>query len=68
MQKIFLYRKWNLLIFLNGALSAGFFTYKKKIISLRFDTSNFFFWVYAKKIKFQNTKVLKLKTRFKFFN
>ena len=68
MKRIAIYRKWNFLVFLNGSISSGFFTYKKKIIALRFDSSFCFFWVYSKKIKFQNKKVLKLKTRFNFFN
>lgn len=66
MKQIYIYRKWNFILYLNGSISAGFFTYKKKFISLRFDIGKSFFWLYTKKIKFQNYKVVKLKKRFKF--
>jgi hypothetical protein len=66
MKQLYIYRKWNFIVYLNGAINAGFFTYKKKILSLRFDTGKSFFWVYTKKSKFQNYKVIRLKKRFKF--
>lgn len=67
MKSIFLYRKWNFILFLNNAIGRGFFNYTKLFFSLRFETSQFVFWVYKKKIKFQNLKVVNLKKRFKFF-
>ena len=67
MKYTFLYRKWNLILFLNNSISLGFFTYNKKIIGLHFETNQFIFWVYKKKIKFQNSKILNLKRRFKFY-
>jgi hypothetical protein len=66
MKKLYIYRKWNFILYLNGAINGGFFTYKKKILSLMFDTGKSFFWVYVKKSKFQNSKIIKLKKRFKF--
>jgi hypothetical protein len=66
MKQIYIYRKWNFIVYLNGALNAGFFTYNKKITSLRFDIGKSFFWVYSKKSKFQQSKVIKLKRRFNF--
>jgi hypothetical protein len=64
MKKVFIYRKWNFLILLNNLVSVGLFVYSKKIIHLRFDISNFFFFVYSKKIKFKNKKIVDLKKRF----
>lgn len=64
MKKLFIYKKWNFLIYLNNLVSSGLFIYSKKIIYLRFDISNFFFWVYSKKIKFKNKKIVDLKKRF----
>jgi hypothetical protein len=52
------------LVYLNNLVSNGFYVYTKKIIYLRFDINNFFFWVYTKKIKFKNKKVLGLRKRF----
>lgn len=66
MKSIFLYRKWNLILFLNKAITLGFFTYNKKCILLRFEINQFFFWVYKKKVKFKNLKIINLKKRFKF--
>lgn len=66
MRQLFIYKKWNWLLFLNNTIQMGFFTYTKKFISLRFDTNNFFFWIYKKKVKFQNIKLITLKKRFKF--
>jgi hypothetical protein len=67
MKSLFLYRKWNFILFLNNAIGVGFFGYNKKILALRFEMSQFIFWIYKKKVKFQNFKVLNLKQRFKFF-
>jgi hypothetical protein len=64
MKKLFIYKKWNFLLLLNNLVSVGLFAYSKKIIYLRFDISNFFFWVYSKKIKFKNKKIVDLKKRF----
>jgi hypothetical protein len=30
MKKVFLYKKWNFLVFLNNLVYSGFFAYKKK--------------------------------------
>ena len=58
----FLYKKWNLLIFLNNLVISGFLVYnKKKLKFLRFDPNKFSFWVYSKKIKLQTKKILRLK-------
>jgi len=65
MKVLYLYKKWNFLVLLNNLISIGFFVYKKKILFLRYDTSKHFFWVFVKKVKFQNQKVLNLKKRFK---
>lgn len=43
---------------------AGFYVYSKKIIYLRFDISNFFLFIYSKKVKFQNKKIVDLKKKF----
>ncbi len=67
MKYIFLYRKWNFILFLNNVISLGFFVYNKKIISLRFEMNQIIFWVYKKKMKFQNLKIINLKKRFEFF-
>lgn len=67
MKKIFLYKKWNFLILLNNLIISGFSVYTKKILFLRFDTNKFFFWVYSKKIKFQNVKVMRFKKKFIWF-
>lgn len=67
MKSLFVYRKWNFILFLNNAVGLGFFSYNKKIVALRFETNQFAFWIYKKKVKFQNLKVLNLKQRFKFF-
>lgn len=64
MKKIFLYKKWNFLILLNNLVFLGFFVYTKKIMFLRFDINNYFFWVYAKKLKIQNKKIWGLKKKF----
>ena len=64
MKKFFLYKKWNILILLNNLIVTGLYIYSKKIIHLKFDISNFFFWVYSKKVKFQNKKIVDLKKRF----
>lgn len=66
MKGLFFYRKWNFILFINNAIGIGFFTYNKKIITLKFEMNQFTFWVYKKKIKFTNSKVLNLKKRFKF--
>ncbi len=67
MKSIFVYRKWNFILFLNNVISLGFFVYNKKIISLRFEMNQAVFWVYKKKMKFQKLKVINLKKRFEFF-
>lgn len=66
MKKIFLYKKWNFIVLLNNLINLGFFVYKKKIIFLNFDVNKYFFWVYSKKIKLQNLKILELKKKFIF--
>jgi len=67
MKVVLLYRRWNFILFLNNAIGLGFFTYNKKFLSLRFDTTQFICWLYKKKVKFQNFKIINLKKRFKFF-
>lgn len=67
MKKIFLYKKWNFLILLNNLITSGFSVYTKKILFLRFDINKFFFWVYSKKVKFQNKKVINFKKKFIWF-
>lgn len=67
MKTLFLYRKWNFILFLNNAINIGFFNYNKKIVALKFETNLFTFWIYKKRIKFQNFKIIGLKRRFKFF-
>ena len=42
MKKVFLYKKWNFLVFLNNLVYSGFFAYKKKILFLRFDINKFY--------------------------
>lgn len=64
MKKLFLYKKWNILILLNNLMLTGFFIYTKKIIFLQYDTSKHFFWKYSKKVKFQNKWVINLKKKF----
>lgn len=64
MKASLIYKKWNFLLYLNNLVSSGFYVYSKKIIYLHFDTSNFFFWVYSKKIQFENKKIVGLKKRF----
>jgi hypothetical protein len=67
MQIFSIYKKWNFLIFLNNLVFSGFYAYSKKIIYLRFDISNFYFWIYSKKIKFQNKKIMTLKKKFNWY-
>jgi hypothetical protein len=43
MKKIFLYKKWSMIVLLNNAISMGFLTYKQKILFLHFDINNFVF-------------------------
>lgn len=66
MKKIFIYKKWNYIILLNNLINSGFFVYTKKIIFLHFDVNKFSFWLYTKKIKLQNKKILFLKKKFNF--
>ena len=66
MKKIFIYKKWNMLILLNNLINVGFLIYKQKKNFLRFDVNKFYFWVYTKKIKLKNQKILKLKKKFNF--
>ena len=66
MKKIFIYKKWNMLILLNNLINVGFLIYKQKKNFLRFDVNKFYFWVYTKKIKLKNQKILKLKRKFNF--
>ena len=49
---------------LNNLIVTGLYIYSKKIMHLKFDIINFFFWVYSKKVKFQNKKIVDLKKRF----
>ena len=64
MRKLFIYKKWNILILLNNLIISGFFSYKKKLIFLYFDTTNFIFWVYTKKIKIKKIKIVSFKKNF----
>lgn len=64
MKKIFLYKKWSFLVLLNNLVILGFFVYKKNILFIKFDTNNFFFWVYSKKLKLINKKIWGLKKKF----
>ena len=66
MKKLFIYKKWNMLILLNNLINVGFLIYKQKKNFLRFDVNKFYFWVYTKKIKLKNQKILKLKKKFNF--
>ena len=66
MQKKIIYKKWNFLILLNNLTILGSFSYLKKIIYLHFDVNKLFFWIYNKKIKLQNKKILSLKKKFNF--
>ena len=66
MKKIFIYKKWNILILLNNLIISGFLSYKKKLIFLYFDTTNFIFWIYNKKIKIKKKKIVNFKKNFKF--
>lgn len=66
MKSFFLYRKWNFILFLNNLISFGFYTYSKKFLILKFDINQSLFWVYKKKSKFQNIKIINLKKRFSF--
>jgi len=53
-------------MFFNNVINYGYFTYFKKFVILRFDTNQFNFWIYKKKKKFENLKIVNLKKRFKF--
>ena len=66
MKKIFIYKKWNYLILLNNLITLGNFSYTKKIVFLHFDVNKFYFWIYNKKIKLQNKKIVYLKKKFNF--
>ena len=66
MKCLFLYRRWNFIMFFNNVINYGYFTYFKKFVILRFDTNQFNFWIYKKKKKFENLKIVNLKKRFKF--
>lgn len=66
MKSFFLYRKWNFILFLNNLLTFGFYTYNKKFFVLKFDINQSLFWIYKKKKKFQNVKIINLKKRFSF--
>ena len=55
-----------MLILLNNLINVGFLIYKQKKNFLRFDVNKFYFWVYTKKIKLKNQKILKLKKKFNF--
>lgn len=67
MKSLFLYRKWNFILFLNNAVGVSLFSYNKKVTTVRFEMNQFAFWIYKKKIQFQNLKILNLKQRFRFF-
>ena len=66
MKKLFIYKKWNILILLNNLIVSGFLSFKKKLIFLYFDTTNFFFWVFTKKIKIKKIKIIVFKKNFKY--
>lgn len=66
MKNFFIYKKWSFLILINNLVYYSFFCYKKKVLFLQFDTNKFFFWIYSKKIKLQNKKIVYLKKKFCF--
>ena len=58
MKKIFVYKKWSYLAFLNNLIISVFFSYSKQLMFLHTDIYKFKFWFFTKKKKKIKKKIL----------
>lgn len=63
MKKVFLYKRWSYLIFLNNLMMSGFFVFSKFFFFLHFDVKKSSFWVYSVTLKNLGSKILNFKKK-----
>lgn len=60
---MYLYKKWNFIIFLNNLVVHNFLIIQKKILFLKFDVYKYYFFNFSKETNIVNNRIINLKNK-----